>query len=37
MAAGWADRLVLEFFPTAQDPRFKSRVALQLSFGLQLF
>jgi hypothetical protein len=30
-------QLVLEFFPTNQEADFKSRIAFQLSFGLQLF
>ena len=30
-------QLVAEFFPTVQTESFASRVALQLSFGLQFF
>jgi hypothetical protein len=30
-------QLVLEYFPTAQDAEFKSRIGFQLGFGLQLF
>jgi hypothetical protein len=41
IAAALIERLraqfVLEYFPTTQEAGFKSRFALQLSFGLQLF
>jgi hypothetical protein len=41
LAAALIERLrtqfVVEFFPTSQEADFKSRIAFQLSFGLQVF